>query len=130
MREKKIAPVKFPKRQEALTERSDSGLFIWKSKTDKTTLDDAVHVGAEMNAFPQALYTGKNTQPEYNFLICKRHKPKGQIRRGITTGVGRADLQSAIFMYPDKKNETTRERKNNLESLPKMEHRTNICNSV
>ena len=64
MREKKIAPVKFPKRQEALTERSDSGLFIWKSKTDKTTLDDAVHVGAEMNAFPQALYTGKNIQPE------------------------------------------------------------------
>ena len=40
------------------------GLFIWKSKTDKTTLDDAVHVGAEMNAFPQALYTGKNIQPE------------------------------------------------------------------
>ena len=52
----------------------------------------------------------------------------GNLKKNMTTVW--ADLQSAIFMYPDQKRNRKRESKHNPESLPKMEHRRNISNSI
>ena len=128
MREKKIAPVKFPKRQEALTERSDSGLFIWKSKTDKTTL---VHRRSGNERFSSSTIHGKKHTARVEFPNLQETQTERSDPAGYYDGSRPGRSSVSNFHVPrSKKRNHKRESKHNPESLPKMEHRRNISNSI